>query len=568
VFVLADVEWIKVNDKKAFPTQLSAIKVDESWNIIDSFSSYINLENYGIRSCNHLAYTGASKEEIKTANNVVDVLEKIQNWLSDEDVLVWWYKDSYEYFNHWNRKFLKKKKLNRSIYISKYVCSLMELSENEKTNSYAVAERLGIDTNPELKHCSENDVRVMRELLQKAKCPQDNLVETHEKNVKEEKIRSFEHLPYRYIRSTNTIHNKDCPQIFGFEEVEGKSSMQKAVAKKYIPCDCCKKEFRVAAREIIQNKIMAKGSPYVYSPNSKVFHKCTCKAILASKEIKYSDNFRGLINTGLVPCKICNPTLEYSLESASFRNAKKKEKKISKDTLKAINRRKLAMEERQRKLCLPKEEKEKEIAVKRYEKARKVRENSVLNNQLTEEERKDIYVKTDTYYSFWVAKGYETFHSYGCSKLQGLKNLRGFRTYEEAIAAGYKPCKKCKPSAKKNQKYSIPVNTSVRFDEKIEDVRKYCEAEGYKFTFNGEYIFLETTVGKWKINTKVSPMKLEHKNLVNDPNAKEYHDQHCRFLSFTDAFFYIKEHDEKLIKRKAEGKTYVMFFEKKDYMAM
>lgn len=361
------------------------------------------------------------------------------------------------------------------------------------------------------------------------------------------------------------IHKKDCPLIAKVEEFEGRSSITKAVKKKYTACECCKKEYNAILKEKKRNSIINIGAPYVYSPTSKVFHKCTCGAILSAKEVKGSKNYKSLISSGLKPCKLCNPSPDDARKWIFERYIRKNKKQLPKEVIKALNRRELALEERKRKLSLSKEESEKEFAIKRQENAIKVRSNLISNNQMSASEKKDIYIKTDPYYSFWVAHGYETFHSYGCPKLQGLKNIRGFRTYEEAVAAGYKPCKKCKPSNKKNQKYSIPVDTHIRIDEKLDDIEKYCKEEGYKFFYDDEHVYIETSVGKWKISTDTSPIKLEHMNLVNNPEAKDYHDQHYRFLSFTDVFYYINEHDEKLIKKKAEGKAYLMFFKENEF---
>ena len=78
---------------------------------------------------------------------------------------------------------------------------------------------------------------------------------------------------------------------------------------------------------------------------------------------------------------------------------------------------------------------------------------------------------------------------------------------------------------------------------------------------NEEQIFIEIPYGKWKISIQTSPMKLEHINLINNPDLKEYHDQHCRFLSFTDAFYYIKAHDEMLMEKIINGNTRFVLFD-------
>ena len=42
MFVLADIEWMTNEAGHQSPTQLAAIKVDENWNTVDSFESFIH----------------------------------------------------------------------------------------------------------------------------------------------------------------------------------------------------------------------------------------------------------------------------------------------------------------------------------------------------------------------------------------------------------------------------------------------------------------------------------------------------------------------------------------------
>ena len=62
--------------------------------------------------------------------------------------------------------------------------------------------------------------------------------------------------------------------------------------------------------------------------------------------------------------------------------------------------------------------------------------------------------------------------------------------------------------------------------------------------------FMETPVGKWKINTASRPYILHHINLVVTPNCEHgYHRQPRIFLSLEDAFNYIHRHDHKLVEQ-------------------
>lgn len=88
-----------------------------------------------------------------------------------------------------------------------------------------------------------------------------------------------------------------------------------------------------------------------------------------------------------------------------------------------------------------------------------------------------------------------------------------------------------------------------------------CTEAGYQYHREGAYLYLETPVGKWRINVSESPVKLDHINLVKTPGTKRYHEQPRIFLSYIDTFDYIKRHDEELAKKAAEGRVYVKLFD-------
>lgn len=310
--------------------------------------------------------------------------------------------------------------------------------------------------------------------------------------------------------------------------------------KRYRPCECCRKEYTTALRERNLDILERTQYTYVYTPNSKVFHKCSCGKMLSAKNILGARKYDTVIKTGRIPCKLCNPSPSdiYKLlppEVKIARLQKKIKKSANVTDKRAIARQKLAVEERYR----------------------------LLNDEnLTQTEKDDIYTLTQPRFAFWVGKGYQTFHLRSCSKLNEISNLRGFGTYKEAIHAGYTPCRQCKPTSKHDVKVSIPFTNRVRLDENLLDIKTMCEDAGYLFNQETEYIYIETPVGKWKIKTSKVPVKLEHINLATNPGCKTYHDQPRIFLSFIDTFDYIKRHDEKLLREKEEGKVYVKFISK------
>lgn len=157
-------------------------------------------------------------------------------------------------------------------------------------------------------------------------------------------------------------------------------------------------------------------------------------------------------------------------------------------------------------------------------------------------------------YAFWASKGYRTFHRRNCSKITGLSLLRGFPRYQDAVYAGYSPCRHCKPSPKQDVVFSIPITNQERCGETADTLIRLCTEHCLPFEYDMRYFTLQTMAGKWKIDMNARPVRLEHINLVTEPgNKKKFHTQPRLFLSLQDTFDYIMRHDGKLIEEMAAG---------------
>ena len=152
--------------------------------------------------------------------------------------------------------------------------------------------------------------------------------------------------------------------------------------------------------------------------------------------------------------------------------------------------------------------------------------------------------------AFWASKGYRTFHRRNCSQISGLNQLVGFPRYQDAVRAGYCPCRHCKPSPKQDVVYSIPITNKKRAGESVETLVQLCTEHCLPFHHDNRYFEMQTMVGKWKIDMDMRPVRLEHINLASQQeNTKKYHVQPRLFLSLKDTFDYIMRHDNALMKR-------------------
>ncbi|MGN0679698.1 MAG: hypothetical protein ACI4JS_08560 [Oscillospiraceae bacterium] len=521
MYVIADIEWVTTCDGRISPLQLAAVRVDESWNQINSYFTYIKPIDSSFRDWTQPACNGGSKNDFLTARSAAEVFSDILLWLGG-DTLLWWLSQSKELFNTLAVDLLGDTQLPEAISISEYVQAFLEGQPHARSNVYTLAASLGVKTKHRLKHCSDNDVRVIRQLMQAIKYPQSELLNPVVISDAVWKARrSALGQMYIYDKSTNTIHAHGCKNISD-GELLGYSGFTTAFKKGYKPCECCKSEYMAALEKRNRDIISRTKFNYLYTSLSNYFHKPTCIEMLSAGEIMGSEYYETAINSGRTPCPLCTPVpIDKPLWAVSSPNKEKltAAKSQSKSVKKAIARQQLAQKERSERLN---------------------------DASLSETQRRDIITLTQPSFAFWAAHGYDNFHLRNCPKLAELSELHGYRTYQEAVQAGRTPCKICKPTSKHDVVLSIPISNRQRLSESVDDLKEMCQHSGFPCQSDEEFFYLQTTVGKWKIDLNSYPVRLFHINLIVDARTEEYHAQPRVFLSLTDAFLYIKRHDESL----------------------
>ena len=158
---------------------------------------------------------------------------------------------------------------------------------------------------------------------------------------------------------------------------------------------------------------------------------------------------------------------------------------------------------------------------------------------MTETQRRDMATLTATDCAFWAGRGYKTFHLRSCRKLSGLTNLRGFRTYQQALSAGYQPCRECRPTKKYDIELSMPIETRERKDETPETVLALCTQMELQHEYSEPVLRIHTPFADWRLDLTAKPVIIEHR----PQGSADYHRQHRMFLSATDAVLYIHKHD-------------------------
>lgn len=549
MYVLCDIEWVSNLKCKLFPTQIAAVKVSKRWNIVSCFGSLICPPYERKYSKNNVAFTGGEYSDFYSAKSAQEVFELFYQWLDCDDILVWWYGKSDETFRNLSSELLPELKQNESIIISEYLKPFLQSQGIDVSNQYTLADELQISINHYEKHISMHDAIVICEILRKIKYPQDALAFPSDINgMLQTALQRFSSFPYYYDKTSKLLHDCRCSKLIDISvDAVGYPNFDKSIRKGYKPCDCCKDEYKNVVVNRNEEIIKRNRFNYVFSKDSGVFHNNNCRVVLNTRNIKGTRTLEDVLETGRKPCKICNPQsklerldnttqsnytpkLRYAKNNTSVKRSRSINAQSSlkykplpfvatKEEMRAVNRQKVATRERSDK----------------------------LREGLSKDELNNIYALTQPRYAFWAAKGHKYFHLRSCPMMKNLSHLCGFETYQDAIRARFVPCRQCKPSSKHDLKISIPIYNQMRDNESISDLERLCKDEGFESFTESGLLHILTPVGKWKVHGESIPIRIEHINLKHDPNEKEYHNQHRLFLSFTDVFKYIKQHDENLI---------------------
>lgn len=533
MYVLMDLEWFCASQGNPFPTQLAALRVDESWRELDRFFSRIKPDCAGTPDWAHMAFSGGKPEDFLRAPTLSAVLRNLRMWLQKDDVLCWWAEEAPEIFKRLHTSLLQTPPAVPHRVLLDHVSPILASRDIAQKNPYKIAASLGL-TVPTPAHCSEHDVQTIQAVLQALDFPRENLRSRAKRRTSRYGSRQnpvHADMPYQLDAATGLLHRKDCDDIPDGAVLSGFASFKPCFNGKARPCPCLTEEYRRAKRERNQSIIDRSQYNFVYVKTSPVFHRRDCSRILSANSIMGSIFYDACAKTGRRPCKLCKPS---ALELV----------KIPEKIYAPV---KVPCGPFQKNLPNPEQR-----AIQRLKQSQEERRNAPLDS-MTDQERADLLTLTQPGYAFWAAAGYQTFHRRDCRKLKGLSNLKGFSRFRDAACAGYTPCKLCKPTKKQDMIYSIPITSQKRQDESIQDLVALCEENQFTYSREAGYFTIRTPLGRWRIHLKCNPIAVDHINLTTTPdNPLLYHRQPRLFLSLADTFAYIKRHDRKLLDLKRQ----------------
>ena len=515
MYVLADVEWAENDQGLISFTQIAMFRVDEKWKLVRCISRRIRPKDFSFHQWDHIAFTGGTKDDFLSAPTCLQAFTDIQRWLWPSDTICWWSSESKE----WIQKMIPAI-TNRQIVINERVANF---TGQKLCSPYRLGRKLKLMP-PGQEHNSRNDVEMMRMVLEAIHFPQPipEIIAPVPAPAKAQPT-SAEYIAHI---ETNRIHKKGCTHLPTTGSTKCYNELTKPVGKGYVPCDCVKDDYRKARRVRNQNIIDRTEYSFIYSPDSNVFHRRDCKIALNAKQIMGTVQYHKCLSTGRQPCKVCNP--QYQDETYKHVLSRKSSSKMS------LRNNELSADEQR--------------AIKRHRQAQEERVSYMKRGALNQDGKDDLYTLTQPRFAFWAATGYNTFHLRHCKKMSGLANLKGFSLYANAVAAGYRPCKCCKPTFKHDIYLSLPIYSKKRFGDGVQTLIDACEANSYKYRQDGNSFTFETPVGIWRLDILRTPYRIQHINTAMDPsNRIAFHNQPRLFHSLKDVFDYVKRHDDHIL---------------------
>ena len=243
--VLLDIEWIEKDNK--YLSQLSAVRVDNDWNTVDSINVLVQVPEICLNDVTHVALGGISPDEFRNGISEEECMAKFADWHKKSDTIwVWSISNSMFFSELWerylpflNKPYVKYKGFNRKT---------DDIIENDRQgNPYTILEKFDIEP-PCPQHRSESDIEAMR-LLFRQLCAYSEVKERieaeytqkHEVTLEERNREIIDKTEYNYIFSNESLyfHRKDCPLCLKYDTINGSVYYSTAMIR-FIPCELCK----------------------------------------------------------------------------------------------------------------------------------------------------------------------------------------------------------------------------------------------------------------------------------------------------------------------------------------
>lgn len=534
MYVLCAMETVK-NHKNLFSTtQLAAMRVDENWVRKDTFHSPIEPLGPSFHLWQDPAFTGYSPQEFLNAQNAYLVLRRFENWLLSDDILSWWNQNEKDLFLKFYSMTRKAAFPHKMLDLKAYFHMAIQDRITLKGSVFWLCSLREIAVTGE-EHCALDRVYAMRTFLHAVNFDQALLLNPPRERIIERDYDPQKGHTYVYQPDIGLFHQTGCSEIKQDSKMEGFGSLAGCMRRRFKPCPVCAlKDANAWRRQHNKDSIERSAYKYVFAQEGRVFHTTSCALVLNAKIISGSQSYRTCMRRGLRPCRICKPESSTG-ERKTKRIIRAKAPIIQTKTKKP---KKVLLFRSNRTLTMGENK-----ALARLVQVQKERKSYAQMEHMSRQERADHLTLTQPTYAFFSGTGYQSFHLRSCSLLGRMTEIKGFSTCEQALAAGKTPCKICKPTPKADMELSVPITNQIRDNESENTLVSLCEANGIVYQYEEPYFYMQTSVGKWRVDILSRPVIVHHINLAKNPNQTQYHRQHRLFLSLKDTFDYIYRHD-------------------------
>ena len=210
MYVLIDMEWVTNRHGNHWPTQLAAIRVDEEWQTVDSFSVLFRPKDITFQKWDHMAFSGWTRDNFLNADSLYPALDAFEHWLQPEDILCWWHQEAYALYTMFTKVAQIRDRASKVVFLSDYIYGFLAGQKGAVGSPYKICAARDIPT-PEPAHCSINDVLAIQALVQSIDFQQRNLQAPPKKWVKDTTaLKESPVFPLLYDTSTQLLHHSDC----------------------------------------------------------------------------------------------------------------------------------------------------------------------------------------------------------------------------------------------------------------------------------------------------------------------------------------------------------------------
>lgn len=239
MFVLIDLEWIVGQQQEKELTQISAVRVDKSWEIQDEFHATVCPSQPNRVIWTHMAYHGHSRDSFLQSPTEAACLADFASWLRGDDILCSWAHSVQGALRKlWKRRFGKtpdQEIISSNGWVYRQLLKHHQLVEG----LYTVAQLYDIPLLfPE--HCSRNDVYMMLEVFRALAISQEQLCKEQRPTKAEHNALVLQKTNYNYVYTPTSqiFHKPSCKAMLQANEIIG-CELYKTACKKRRPCKIC-----------------------------------------------------------------------------------------------------------------------------------------------------------------------------------------------------------------------------------------------------------------------------------------------------------------------------------------